>query len=306
MGATPDTLRARAAILRAVRAHFEREGFVEVETPARVRAPGQEVHLDAIPSGDRWLVTSPEYHMKRLLAAGHERIFQIGKAWRGGESGPHHLPEFTIVEWYRAGAPLDAIARDCEAILADAMGRAVAAERTTVRDLLSHHAGIDLRGDETPSDLLAGARSAGVRVADGAAWDDVFFQIWLDRVESHVGRPGPTFVFDWPVPLGALARRKAGDPRLVERFEVYLGGLELANAFGELSDPAEQRARFDEESRIRAARGKPTFPIDEKLLAVLSGIAGASGAALGFDRLVMLALGQGDIRDVVAFAGDEI
>jgi lysyl-tRNA synthetase class 2 len=304
-----------------VRAWFEGEGFLEVETPARVPSPGQEPHLDAIAAEEWWLATSPEYHMKRLVAAGHERIVQIGKAFRGGERGPHHQSEFTIVEWYRAGEPLEAIARDCEHLLRVAAGAAGADARAlgidrdfaraTVRDLVRAHAGVELAGDESADDLrgkaLAAGAFAGTPPRAGTAWDDVFFQMFLDRVEPHLGGPGrPGFVFDWPAPLGALARRKPDDPRVVERFELYAGGLELANAFGELTDPIEQRARFVEESALRAARGKAVYPIDEKLLAALAVMPPTSGVALGFDRLVMFVLGARDIRDVVAFADDEV
>ncbi len=304
-----------------MRAWFEGEGFLEVETPARVPSPGQEPHLDAIAAQGWWLATSPEYHMKRLVAAGHERIVQIGKAFRGGERGAHHQSEFTLVEWYRAGAPLDAIARDCEHILrvaaaaagADATALGVDRDfvRASVRDLVRAHAGVELAGDESAGALrekaVAAGAFAGTPPPAGTAWDDVFFQVFLDRVEPHLGRPGhPTFVFDWPAPLGALARRKTDDPRVVERFELYAGGLELANAFGELTDPVEQRARFVEESQLRASRGKATYPIDEKLLAALAVMPPTSGVALGFDRLVMFVLGATDIREVVAFADDEV
>jgi lysyl-tRNA synthetase class 2 len=315
-------LEARARVVRAARAWFEAEGFLEVETPARVRAPGQEIHLDAIPAGAgaagqaRWLVTSPEYHMKRLLGAGYERIVQIGKAWRAGEVGPHHQPEFLIAEWYRAGAPLAAIADDCEALVrvaARAVGPASPTldlagpfERTTVREVVARHAGVSIDGDETVDALAAKARAAGVDVTGRASWDDVFFQLWLDRVEPRLGRGRPTFVFDWPAPLGALARRKADDPRLVERFELYANGLELGNAFGELTDPIEQRARFASESATRGRLGKAVYGVDEPLLAALPHIGAASGVALGMDRLVMLVLGATDIREVVAFADDEV
>jgi lysyl-tRNA synthetase class 2 len=333
-------LEARSRIVRAARAWFEAEGFLEVETPARVRAPGQEIHLDAIASGAggdgnaRWLVTSPEYHMKRLLGAGFERIIQIGKAWRAGEVGPHHQPEFLIAEWYRADAPLAAIADDCEALVRVAAGavRRVGDpervpvppaarsggqsppaldlhgpfERTTVREVVREHAGVALDGDETVEALAAKARAAGVDVAGRDSWDDVFFQLWLDRVEPRLGRGRPTFVFDWPAPLGALARRKADDPRLVERFELYANGLELANAFGELTDADEQRARFAAESATRARLGKAVYAVDEALLAALPRMRPTAGVALGMDRLVMLVLGAADIRDVVAFADDEV
>jgi lysyl-tRNA synthetase class 2 len=321
LAARRPALQARARILRAVRGWFEGEGFLEVQTPARVPSPGQEVHLDAIPAGGLWLVTSPEYHMKRLCAAGYEKIVQIGKAFRAGERGPHHQSEFTIIEWYRARAPLDAIARDCEALLrlaaaaggsrdAAALGMDREFQRTTVRELMSAHCGVDLAGDETADGLrgkaIRAGAFAGTPPASGSAWDDVFFQMFLDRVEPHLGRPAPTFVFDWPAPLGALARRKPSDPRFVERFELYAGGLELANAFGELTDPIEQRARFLEEAALRAARGKTVFPLDEKLLAALADMPPTAGVALGFDRLVMLALGADNIRDVIAFGDDEV
>jgi lysyl-tRNA synthetase class 2 len=313
---TNASLAARARILRAVRAWFESEGFLEVETPARVRSPGQEVHLDAIAAGSeegepRWLITSPEYHMKRLVAAGHGRIVQIGKCWRGGESGPHHLGEFTMVEWYRAGAPLEALAADCEALLraavlaagGDPVSRGVAGPfaRTTVSALCARHAGVTLAGDEDAPTLRAAVTAAGIAVGSATAWDDVFFQMFLDKVEPALATAGPTFVFDWPTPLGALARAKPGDPRVVERFELYAGGLELANAFGELTDPVEQRRRFVVEAAERAARGRDVYPVDEALLAALPQMPPTAGIALGFDRLVMFALGADDIRQVVAF-----
>jgi lysyl-tRNA synthetase class 2 len=305
-------LEARARILAAVRGWFAGEGFLEVETPARVRSPGQELHLDAVPSGDaRWLITSPEYHMKRMVAAGYPRIVQIAKCWRGGESGPHHLGEFTMIEWYRANAPLEALADDCERLLRlafEAGGRDPRAlgtfRRTTVRELWTRHAGLTLAGDEPAEALRAAAVAAGVVVGSATAWDDVFYQVFLDRIEPALAREGPTFVFDWPAPLAALARPKTGDPRVVERFELYAAGLELANAFGELVDAAEQRRRFEVEARERAARGKAVYPIDEALLAALPAMPPTAGIALGFDRLVMLVLGARDIREVVAF-GDE-
>ena len=328
LAARRGALEARARIRRAVRDWFDSEGFLEVETPARVPSPGQEPHLEAIPAGGWWLATSPEYHMKRLCAAGYPRIVQMGKAFRGGERGPHHQTEFTIVEWYRAQAPLEQLARDCEQLLRVATRAAGAApeaagaparprpaldqdfERTTVRDLLRLHAGVDLSGDETADQLrdkgLRAGAFAGHPPPPGTAWDDVFFQIFLDRVERNLGHTHPVFVFDWPAPLGALARRHPVDPRFVERFELYAGGLELANAFGELTDASEQRTRFEDESRLRARRGKDLYPFDENLLTALPDMPETSGIALGFDRLVMLVLGANDIRDVVAFPDDEV
>jgi lysyl-tRNA synthetase class 2 len=312
MAASRAVLEARGRILRAVRAWFEAEGFLEVETPARVRSPGQEVHLDAIAAGDgHWLITSPEYHLKRLVAAGFSQVVEIGRCWRDHESGPHHATEFTMVEWYRAGAPLETLAADCEALIGvairatergpSALGLAAPFARTTVRELFRRHAGLDLRGDEDAAELGDQARAAGVALGSAEAWDDIFYQVFLDRIEPALATAGPTFVFDWPAPLAALARPKPKDPRLCERFELYAGGLELANAFGELTDAVEQRRRFEAESHVRAARGKAVYPIDEALLAALPRMPPTAGIALGFDRLVMLALGLPDIRQVQAF-----
>src|SRR6185369_7559670 len=167
--------------------------------------------------------------------------------------------------------------------------------------LWARHAGIDLTGDEDAPALHAKAAAAGVALGSAEAWDDIFYQVFLDRIEPQLAAAGPTFVFDWPAPLGALARAKPHDPRVVERFELYAGGLELANAFGELTDPVEQRRRFEEEARTRRIRGKEVYPIDEALLAALPKMPPTAGIALGFDRLVMLILGAGNIGDVVAF-----
>ncbi|MFL5306735.1 MAG: EF-P lysine aminoacylase EpmA [Polyangia bacterium] len=312
MPAAPAVLQARARIRRAVRDWFDGQGFVEVETPARVRSPGQEVHLDAIAAGDaRWLITSPEYHLKKLVAAGLPRIYELCRCWRADESGPHHATEFTMLEWYRARAPLEALADDCEALVRLAL-RAAGREpppdvdapftRTTVRELFADFAGIELGGDEDAAILRAKAEAAGVAVGAATAWDDIFYQVFLDRIEPALAAEGPTFVFDWPAPLGALARPHPRDPRLVERFELYAGGLELANAFGELTDAVEQRRRFQEEAQLRAARGLPVYPLDEALLEALPRMPPTAGIALGFDRLVMLALGTDRIDDVLAFA----
>jgi len=324
-------LKKRAAIRRAVAAWFEQQGFLEVETPARVPSPGQEVHLEAIAAGEgRYLITSPEYHMKRLVAAGLPRIVQFCRCWRAAERGSHHQPEFTMIEWYRAGARLEDIAADCEAILGAAaraagtwpmvevpasrsrtgkpegLGLQTPFERLTVREALARFAGIDLRGDESVAQMRTLASRAGCDLGTAETWDDIFFQIFLDRVEPQLGVRRPSIVSDWPLPLAALARRKPDDPLTVERFELYAGGLELANAFGELCDPVEQRERFVGEAELRRQRGRAIYPIDEKLLAALADMPPTCGVALGFDRLVMLVTGAETIGEVVAFADDEV
>lgn len=311
MAARRPALQTRAAIIEAVRAYFRSEGFLEVETPTRVVNPGQELHLDAFyAQGGRYLITSPEHHMKRLVGAGYERVFAICRCFRVEERGPHHQPEFTMAEWYRAHAPLDKIADDCEALLALAAQAAGKTDlpkaiRTTVSALMQAHAGVALQGDETAAALAAKVKAAGHDPRGASTWDEIFFQVFLDHVEPALRHGPPTFVFDWPLPLAALARHKPDGP-WAERFELYAAGLELANAFGELTDPIEQRKRFVSEAHERGRRDKVVYPLDEKLLAGLVTMPPTSGVALGIDRLVMWALGTDDIRDVVAFPDDEV
>lgn len=317
-------LHQRATALAALRAFFAARDFVEVETPLLVPSPGLEIHLDAIAAGGGYLITSPEYQMKRLLAGGFERIYQVCKCFRGNEHGPHHASEFTMVEWYRAYAELDAIVADTEQLVAHVVtavrgdARARLGERTvdvtppwprlTVRDALRVHAGIELDGDEPAAALVAKVRAAGLDVADGTAWDDAFFAAFLARVEPAIAAlDRPLILHDWPAPLAALARRSPADGRVALRFEAYVAGLELANAFGELTDPDEQRARFHDDQRIRGERGRPVYPLDEKLLAALAeGLPPSAGIALGFDRLVMLATGAASIGQVLTFTADEL
>ena len=352
-------LEARATALAALRRFFAERDFLEVETPLLVPSPGLEIHLEAVvvhntgnPAGAGYLITSPEYQMKRLLAAGCERIYQVCKCFRAGERGLHHASEFTMVEWYRAFAELDDIARDTEQLVADvvravgeasaagaagaagepamvAAGEAVAAgareavvarvgdrsidvtppwPHMTVREAMRSWAGVDVAGDEPAAAMVAAVRAAGITIADGTAWDDAFFAAFLARVEPALAAlDRPVILEDWPAPLAALARRKPDDPRTALRFEAYVGGIELANAFGELTDPIEQRARFQHDQATRRARGRPVYPIDEKLLAALTeGLPPSTGIALGFDRLVMLATGAHAIDDVLAFATHEL
>lgn len=316
-------LAARGRMMAALRGFFAGRDFVEVETPLLVPAPGLEVHLRAVPAADGWLITSPEYQMKRLLAGGMERIYQVCRCFRGGEDGPHHQSEFTMLEWYRAWDDLEAILDDTQALVAH-VATAVNGRpevkvgdrrfrvdgpwlRLTVAEVMYDFAGVAVRGDETTAQLAYAVREAGIDLRGARHWDDIFFTAFVERVEPALAAlDRPVLLLDWPTPLGALARRKPNNPLVVERFEAYIGGVELANAFGELTDPVEQRARFDDDLALRKDRGLPLYPVDEKLLAALDeGLPPSAGIALGVDRLAMLVLGAASIGDVVAFTTAE-
>ena len=318
----------RNRITAALRAWFEARGFTEVETPALQVSPGNEAHLHAFetalrgPDGTRrplFLHTSPEFACKKLLAAGERAIFTFARVFRDRERGALHAPEFTMLEWYRAGEPYEALMEDCAAIARLAgeaagtselrwRGRAArtdgAAEIVSVAEAFSRHAGIDLLITLTPEgaplrDRLAdAARGIGLRIADDDTWSDIFSRVLSDRVEPRLGDGRLTILKDYPICEAALARRSPQDPRLAERFELYACGVELANAFAELTDADEQRRRFsaemDEKQRVYGER----YPLDEDFLAALAHMPPASGAALGLDRLVMLAAGANRIDDV--------
>jgi lysyl-tRNA synthetase class 2 len=322
-------LSARNALTRAVRAWFEGEGFTEVETAALQVSPGNEAHLHAFstvmtgPDGasrELHLRTSPEFACKTLLACGERRIFEFAKVWRNRERGLLHHPEFTLLEWYRAEDPYEALMADCAALLALAArttGREVfewrgrtmdpfaRPQRLTVAEAFADRAGIDLLASVAPDGttdrdgLAVAARAAGVRVADDDTWADVFSRVIVERVEPNLGVGRATILCEYPVPEAALARPAPHDPRVAERFELYACGVELANAFGELTDPAEQRRRFEAEmAEMRRVYGT-SYPIDEAFLAALAHMPPASGAALGFDRLALLAAGAGRIEEVI-------
>ncbi|MBK9070282.1 MAG: EF-P lysine aminoacylase GenX [Myxococcales bacterium] len=313
----------RAGMMRALRGFFEERDFLEVETPVLVPTPGLEVHLKAVGADGGYLITSPEYQMKRLLVGGLERIYQVCKCFRAGEEGRHHSSEFTMLEWYRAGAELDEIVADTEALVAHvataAHGRPVVHvagrafdvtppwPRMTVAQAMAQFAGIELKAGEPAATLAARVRAAGVDLGTATAWDDVFFTAWVERVDPALAAlPHPIIVEAWPVELAALARRIPGAPHLAERFEAYIGGLELCNAFGELTDPVEQRARFELDLAQRRARGFAEYPIDEAFLAALAeGMPAASGIALGVDRLAML-LCDSEMPGVLTFSANEL
>lgn len=319
---------ARNRIKAAVRRWFEDQGFVEVDTSVLQVSPGNEAHLHAFrtelirPDGSSqtlYLHTSPEFACKKLLAAGERRIFSLTPVFRNRERGALHHPEFTMLEWYRAGEDYEVLMADCEALLQVAAAAAGASaftfrdisvsrtaepERLTVAECFSRYADIDLLATtpngETDRDALARAAiSAGVRVAADDTWADIFSRILVERVEPHLGRGRPTFLTEYPISEAALARPKADDPRVAERFELYLCGVELANGFGELTDPDEQRRRFEAEMAEKARVYGESYPLDEDFLAALRHMPPASGIALGFDRLVMLATGAQRIEQVL-------
>jgi lysyl-tRNA synthetase class 2 len=297
----------RAVLIDGVRAFFRERGFTEVETPLVVDSPGVEVHLDPVPvevserpgapPARRWLITSPEYQMKRLLAGGFERLFQVGKVFRDGEHGRRHRVEFTMLEWYRTFADYRALMADCEALvtaLAAALGVGPTLEigdrrldlappwrRLTFREALRE------RGGVADPDALTPAEQERVLV---------------ERVDPTLGRDAPEFLIEWPVSMASLARRKPDDPSVAERVELYAGGLELANGFSELTDPDEQAARCATDVAERRKSGRPELPVDQGYLEALRvGVPPTAGIALGVDRLVMLLLGETDIATVRAF-----
>jgi lysyl-tRNA synthetase class 2 len=319
----------RGRIKAAARAWFEGQGFTEVECGALAVSPGNEAHLhafatDLIETGGArrtlYLHTSPEFASKKLLAAGETRIFDFARVFRNRERGPSHAPEFTMLEWYRANEDYDTVIADSVALVrlaAETTGVAqfehrgricdprAEAERLTVADAFTHHAGIDLlatlneKGEGQRDILATKARRGGFDVADNDNWADIFSKILVARVEPKLGIGQPTVLCEYPRCEAALARASARDPRVAERFELYVCGVELANGFGELTDPVEQRARFESEMAEKQRIYGERYPIDEDFLAALAHMPPASGVAMGFDRLVMLATGARKIDDVL-------
>jgi lysyl-tRNA synthetase class 2 len=320
-------LRARGAVTRSVRAWFEAAGFNEVETAILQISPGNETHLHAPrtellgPDGERhtrYLRTSPEFACKKLLAAGETQIFEFARVFRDRERGRVHLPEFTMLEWYRADAPYQQMIDDCIALIrvaAQATGIGCFVHRgrsadphaepelLTVAEAFARLAGIDLlatiSGGEGDRDALAGAAANKVRIAADDTWSDIFSKVLVEHVEPHLGDGRLTVLAEYPAPEAALARTKADDPRVAERFEVYACGVELANGFGELTDACEQHARFTAAMDEKHRRYGERYPLDEEFLAAVAEMPEASGVALGFDRLVMLAAGATAIDQVV-------
>jgi len=313
-------LKRRALLTQATRAFFTASGFTEVETPYAVPAPGEEVHLRTFATereatdGKReklWLHTSPEFAMKKLLVAGAGKIFQLARVWRNAEGSALHAHEFTMLEWYQPGLSFTGLMDQTEAYLRAVLPTQVTSrgittslekfERLTLQDAFARYVGADLLA--TANDAAALAIQAGTKLRENETWEDLFFRLLLDLVEPNIGRDHPTFLTHWPAAQAALARRDPADPRVAERFELFVCGMELANAFHELTDPAEQRARFLEDRARRHALYGEDWPLDEDFLSALEhGMPPTSGIALGFDRLAMLASGASRIAQVLWLA----
>ncbi len=321
-------LRTRRRVVSALRRHLEDRDFVEVETAILQYSPGNEAHLHAFatelvtPDQRRvpfYLRTSPEFACKKLLAAGERRIFEFAHVFRNRERGALHHPEFTMLEWYRAGEPYEILMEDCASFLATAAAAAGTSrlsfrdriadplappERVTVAEAFKRHAAIDLLttlhdGEADRDDFAAQAASAGIRFADDDSWSDIFSRVLVERIEPNLGNGRATLLTEYPSLEAALARSKPSDPRVAERFELFVCGVELANGFGELSDAVEQRRRFEAEMAKKERLYGERYPVDEDFLAALDYMPAACGCALGFDRLVMLATGASRIDQVI-------
>ncbi|NKB22444.1 MAG: EF-P lysine aminoacylase GenX [Alphaproteobacteria bacterium] len=328
------TVRGHVAV--ATRQFFAENGFVEVETPALQISPGMEPHLTAFSTQlfepfeetntrTLYLHTSPEFAMKKLLAGGMDKIFQLAKVWRNGDrSGTHH-PEFTMLEWYRAGATWQEIAEDCEALVKNAVSQTHSVSESqqfswqgaqcdpfgawqylSVAEAFENYCEIDLLAtapDPLKPDaalLAVEAKRVGVRIDSKDQWEEIFFRLFLEKIEPNLGVGVPTVLYNYPLSMAALARQSADDDRVAERFEIFVCGVELANGFGELTDVDEQRRRFEAEIAHKQEVVGYSYPIDEDFLDALAmGMPEASGIALGFDRLVMLCAGVNKIEDVL-------
>ena len=289
-------LEKRARILQQVRAFFIGRSLLEVETPQRIPANAPEPYIDAVAAADWVLHTSPELAMKRLLAAGFPDLFQLCRVWRDSERGARHLPEFTLLEWYRNGTDYTALMADCEALL----GHLVPSGQLSWQGEQ-----IDLTYPWPRLSVAEAFRRHAPCSVEEALFAGRFDEVLALEVEPRLGT-GPLFLSDFPAPLAALARLKPGEPMVAERCELYLGGLELANGFTELTDPVEQRARFMRDEATRRAAGKPPRPLPEPYLAELANLPPCSGMALGIDRLVMLLTDTAEIADVVAFTPEQL
>ena len=293
-------LQLRARIIQAVRSFFIERQYLEVETPIRIPAPAPEAHINAVATGDWYLQTSPELCMKRLLAAGFPRIFQICKCFRHKERGARHLPELTMLEWYKTGCNYMDLMDECEELI-----RSVAQQLKT-KTIRFQDRTIHINEPWTRMPVAAAFQRYASRTMEKALAEDCFDETMVTEIEPNLGFPTPLFLYDYPAVHGALARLKPQDDSLAERFELYIAGLELCNGFSELNDPVEQQARFEKEQRLRRSLGHPVYPIPQKFLAALKDMPDACGNALGVDRMAMLFCDVAEIDDVVTFTPEAL
>ncbi len=291
----------RARVIQAVRNFFIDKGYLEIETPVRIPAPAPEAHIDGVESGNWFLQTSPEICMKRLLAAGFPRIFQICKCFRQGERGRLHLPEMTLLEWYRLNSSYLDMMNECETLIGHI------ARQISSKNMISYQGSeIDLTPPWRRIPVAEAFEKFAPMTMAAALENDRFDEIMVEAIEPNLAQPQPIFLYDYPASRGALARLKPQDSRYAERFELYIGGLEICNAFSELTDPVEQRTRFEHEQERRRDSGKRVYPLPDKFLDALKDMPEAAGNALGMDRLVMLFADTKKIDEVVALTPEEL
>lgn len=318
----------RARILDLMREWFRGQDFLEVETPLMVKHPGMEPHLNLFStefisedgkfSEKRFLHTSPEYSMKKLLGAGFEKVFQITKVFRNGEKARTHNPEFTMLEWYRANENYEKIMDDCEDMIKyiaqempledKRMSDLILGEweHLSVREAFIRYADMNVDELRDIEDLKKAVEKKGYDLNVDYSWDDLFFLVLLNEIEPHLGKEKPVFLYDYPGTQAALAKKKESDSFWAERFELYIDGLELCNAFTELVDPVEQRQRLQEEWELRKTMTKEIYDIDESFLEALETMPPSGGNALGIDRLVMVLLGKKSIEEVLLFPWGDV
>lgn len=294
-------LKRRALICSTIRSFFTSRGYLEVETPILIPAPAPEAHIDAVQAGGLFLHTSPELCMKRMLAAGYRRLFQICKCFRAGERGGLHIPEFTMLEWYDTGGDYRDLMEETEELV-----REIARSLQSGRQIRFAGHMIDLTQPWQRLSVNEVFALHSPVPLETAVRENLFDEIIVTHIEPRLGIERPAFIYDYPVSMAALARAKPSDPSVAERFELYIGGIELANGFSELTDPVEQEARFIEAETLRREAGKPPYPPPRKFLAALARMPEAAGIALGVDRLAMIFSDTTEIADVVAFTPEEL
>lgn len=323
-----ELLRTRHRIMRGVREWFDRNKFIETETPILVSAPSPESQFSPVRTNSGFLITSPEFQMKRMLVGGFEKIYQISRCFRNDEIGPIHNPEFTILEWYRTGEPLETLINDIEQLVINLIENAEESKisinipqppwpRVKVSDLFDQHLGIILDGSETAGQLREKAKCSGLdellvgiphspKLTDSLEYEQIFFQLW-QKIEGEFPMGSPIFVFEWPLTLASLARPCEKKNGFVDRVELYVNGMELANGFGELTDVVEQRLRFEKDLKNRTSAGYESVPLDEKFLKSMGqGLPKSSGMSLGVDRLIMWLCSVKHIQDVLCFSNREV